>query len=81
VQHEHALNETLPMQHMKYMSTILKTYDTFMQQCLVIMHDDAHDQVLAAFNVWDVTGLTQVGLNTHAPLDVIGLPCKPKPPK
>jgi hypothetical protein len=26
-----------------------------MQQCLVIMHDDAHDQVLVAFNIGDVT--------------------------
>jgi hypothetical protein len=36
------------MQPMKHMSA-------FMQQCLVIMHDDAHDQVLDAFNIWDVT--------------------------
>jgi hypothetical protein len=36
------------MQPMKHMSA-------FMQQCLVIMHDDAHDQVLVAFNIWDVT--------------------------
>jgi hypothetical protein len=34
-----------PMQHMS----------AFMQQCLVIMHDDAHDQVFVAFNIWDVT--------------------------
>jgi hypothetical protein len=34
-----------PMQHMS----------DFMQQCLVNMHDDAHDHVLATFNIWDVT--------------------------
>jgi len=39
------------MQHMKHMSAILETYGAFMQQCLVIMHDDAHDQVLVAFNI------------------------------
>jgi hypothetical protein len=26
-----------------------------MQQCWMTMHYDAHDQVLAAFNIWDVT--------------------------
>jgi hypothetical protein len=26
-----------------------------MQQCLLVMHDDTHDQVLVAFNIWDVT--------------------------
>jgi hypothetical protein len=29
-----------------------------MQQCLRFMHDDAHDQVLTAFNIWDVTAST-----------------------
>jgi hypothetical protein len=40
---------------MKHMSAILETYDAFMQQCLLIKHDDTHDQVLVAFNIWDVT--------------------------
>jgi hypothetical protein len=26
-----------------------------MQQCCMIMQDDAHDQVLVTFNIWDVT--------------------------
>jgi hypothetical protein len=26
-----------------------------MQQCLMVIHDDAHDQILVTFNIWDVT--------------------------
>jgi hypothetical protein len=26
-----------------------------MQQCLMLMHDDAYDHILVALNIWDVT--------------------------
>jgi hypothetical protein len=32
-----------------------------MQQCLMVMHDDAHDQILVAFNIWDVTVIDDKG--------------------
>jgi hypothetical protein len=34
---------------MKHVIAILETSGAFMQQCLMVMHDDAYDQVLAAF--------------------------------
>jgi hypothetical protein len=37
------------------MHAILKTYDAFMQQCLMIMHNDAYDHILVAFIIKDVT--------------------------
>jgi hypothetical protein len=37
------------------MYVILETKGALMRQCYMTMHDDAHDQVLVAFNIWDVT--------------------------
>jgi hypothetical protein len=36
-----------------------------MQQCLMVMHDDAHGQVLVAFNIWDLIGRSPVS-TSHA---------------
>jgi hypothetical protein len=34
---------------MKHKIAILETYRAVMQQCMMVMHDDAHDQVLVVF--------------------------------
>jgi hypothetical protein len=31
----------------------------------MVMHDDAHDQVLVAFGIWDVTFLVSVAFSIH----------------
>ena len=41
--------ETPHMQHMKHMNAIFETYGACMPWYLVIMLDDAHDQVLIVF--------------------------------
>jgi hypothetical protein len=57
VEHYYATCETLPMQHCLWniwntVYAIYETHETWhMQQCLMFMHDDAHDQVLVAFNI------------------------------
>jgi hypothetical protein len=52
MQHSHAKVETYNTL-VKHMNATLETDGAFMQQCLMIMHDDAHNQVLG--NIWDVT--------------------------
>jgi hypothetical protein len=37
-------------------------HGVYMQQCLMLMHDDAYDHILVAFNIWDVTTTAWVGL-------------------
>ena len=46
MQHRKAINETSLMQHGH---AIFATLIALMKQYLVIMHNDAHDQVLTAF--------------------------------
>jgi hypothetical protein len=42
-----------------------------MQQCWMVMHDDAHDQVFVAFNIWDVTmGALLMMIPTSLSLDM-----------
>jgi hypothetical protein len=47
------------MQHwhviMQHFNVINATWSAFMQQCLMLMHDDTYDHILVAFNIWDVT--------------------------
>jgi hypothetical protein len=39
----------LLMKHVKHVIALFETEGALMQQCLMFMHDDAHDHVLATF--------------------------------
>jgi hypothetical protein len=48
MQHGHAIIETYKTL-VKHMNAIHETQGACMQQCLMVMHDDAHDQVFSCF--------------------------------